>query len=541
MRFRASNLFLLCGIVVAIAAALMLADRAQRQTGDESFQENTANQAVQDSMHRLVEGTEAFVLTGDPRTLGQYEKAQLRVERSMTSLHDITNSGEEKAAVGQMAKLIRAQQTLDARAVHQRQATGHPGPVAEQQRRISLFDQVVVANARISTVIDEERRSSQTETSLASLGAVGVLGVVIIALGLSARRTDRRRRRIRRFGEGLQAARTEPEAYSLVQAHLERSVPGSDVSVFNRNNSADRLEPTTPVDENGDLGKAIEGAKPDDCLAIRTAKASTGGTGEDDLLRCDICGKIGGRSLCVPAIVGGEVIGSVLVRGQKRFADSTERTVSESVGEAAPVVAHLRNLAIAERRASSDKLTGLPNKRSADDTFKHMVANADRTSKSLAFVLLDLDHFKRVNDTHGHPKGDEVLAAVGSTIGHSIRDNDFAARHGGEEFMVLLPGDDTNDGRLVAEKLRSAISSLRIPDLEQGITASFGVASFPNDAATREELVRKADRALYSAKRAGRNRVHTAADPESDEKPAQTENGSADGQGQVHRGVRPSL
>ncbi len=526
MRFRASNLLLLCGIVAAIAAALVITDRAQRKTGDESYSENTANQAVQDSMHRLVESTEGFVVSGEPRALGQYEGAQLGVERSVTSLRDIANSGEEKAAVDEMAKLIRAQQTLDARAVHRRQATGRPGSVAEQQRRISVFDQVIAANKHLSTVIDGERRSSQTRTSLVSLGAIGVLGLVIIALGLSARRTDRRRRRIRRFGEGLQAARTEPEAYSLVQAHLERSVPGSEVSVFNRNNSADRLEPTTPVDENSDLGKAIEGARPDDCLAVRTAKASTGGTGEDDLLRCDICGKIGGRSLCVPAIVGGEVIGSVLVRGEKRFADSTERTVSESVGEAAPVVAHLRNLAIAERRASSDKLTGLPNKRSADDTFKHMVASAARTSKPLALVLFDLDHFKRVNDTYGHPKGDEVLAAIGSSVAATIRENDFAARDGGEEFMVLLPGDDTDGGRLVAEKLRTAIEGLRIPDLEQGITASFGVASFPDEAASREDLLRKADRALYSAKRAGRNRVITASDPEGNDDSGSNANGS---------------
>ena len=202
------------------------------------------------------------------------------------------------------------------------------------------------------------------------------------------------------------------------------------------------------------------------------------------------------------------------MRSEKPFGDFVERTVSESVGEAAPVVAHLRNLAIAERRASSDKLTGLPNRRSADDTFKHMVANAARTSKPLALILFDLDHFKRVNDTHGHPKGDEVLAAIGSTVGGAIRGNDFAARDGGEEFMVLLPGDDTNEGRLVAEKLRSTIEALRIPDLEQGITASFGVAAYPDDASSREELIRMADRALYRAKRAGRNRVYAASDPE---------------------------
>ncbi len=526
MKFRASNLFLLFGIVAAIAVALIITDRAQRHTGDESFRENTANQRMQDAMHRLVAGTEAFVVSGDPRALGRYERAQLGVERTVTQLRDITNSGAEKGATAQMARLIRRQQALDAKAVHRRQATGRPGPVAEQEQRIATFDRVIAANTRLSRVIDDERRSAQTETSVVSLGAIAALGALIIALGLAARRAERRRRRIRRFSEGLQAARTEPEAYSLVQAHLERTVPGTEVSVFNRNNSADRLEATTPVDEKSPLGHAVEGAKPDDCLAVRTAKASTGGTGKDDLLRCDICGKIGGRSLCVPAIVGGEVIGSVLMRREKSFADSTERTVSDSVAEAAPVVAHLRNLAIAERRASSDKLTGLPNKRSADDTFKHMVANASRTSKPLALVLFDLDHFKRVNDTHGHPKGDEVLAAVGSAVGHAIRENDFAARDGGEEFMVLLPGTDTNDARLVAEKLRSTIEELRIPDVQQGITASFGVASFPEDSGTREELLRKADRALYSAKRAGRNRVHTAVDSETASEPSAPANGA---------------
>ena len=132
MRFRASNLWLLSGLVLAMAAALVLTDRAQRHTGDESFNENTANQSVQDAMHRLVEGTEAFVVSGDPRTLGQYEGAQLRVEQAVTSLKDIANSADEQVAVNQLAKQVRLQQTLDARAVHQRQATGHRGSIADQ-------------------------------------------------------------------------------------------------------------------------------------------------------------------------------------------------------------------------------------------------------------------------------------------------------------------------------------------------------------------------------------------------------------------------
>ena len=260
----------------------MLTDRAQRHTGDDSFTENTANQEVQDSMHRLVEEAEGYVISAPLTCSANTEGAQLQVERTLTKLQDVANSGDESRAVTQLAVLVKGQQRLDARAVHQRQS-GQPGSIDAQGKRIAAFDQVIAANAHVAGVIDENRRAAQTRTTIVSLGAIGILGLVIMALGLSARAADRRRRRIRRFSEGLQAALNQHDAYGLVKAHLERSVPGTHVAVFNRNNSADRLEPTTPVDEKSPLGQAVEGAKPDDCLAIRTARVSTGGTGADDL------------------------------------------------------------------------------------------------------------------------------------------------------------------------------------------------------------------------------------------------------------------
>jgi diguanylate cyclase (GGDEF)-like protein len=515
MRFRASNLPLLVGLVAAMAIAVLLALSAQRHAGDQAANEAAANDELVHAQQAQDRTLNTYLATEDPSFLNEYE-AQGRVfERAVATANDtIGDEPAERARLAAEIAAVRHWQQLAHRTLAQG-ASGPPPPSTLATERESATEAVLRRSESLDELIDSQNTGQSTAGWIA-LAAIGVLGAMVIGLGFAARSDDRRRRRIRRFGEGLQAARTEREAYELVQAHLERTVGGTDVAVFNRNNSADRLEATTEVGEGSPLAAAIEGAKPDDCLAVRTAKPSSGGTGPDDLLRCDICGKSGGQSLCVPSIVGGEVIGSVLVRNKTSFKEGAERAVTESVAEAAPVVAHLRNLAIAERRASSDKLTGLPNKRSADDTFKHMVANAARTSKPLALVLFDLDHFKRVNDTHGHPKGDEVLAAVGSVAGHTIRENDFAARDGGEEFMVLLPGDDTDGARLVAEKLRVAISDLRIPDLEQGVTASFGVATYPDDAANREELMRKADRALYTAKRGGRNRVVTASDPEDD-------------------------
>jgi diguanylate cyclase (GGDEF)-like protein len=353
------------------------------------------------------------------------------------------------------------------------------------------------------------QRGGESLAGYIALASILVLGAIVLALGFTARSDNRRRRRARRFGEGLQAARSEGEAYALVKTHLEEAVPNSIVTVFNRNNSADRLEPSTELADDSPLHELLQGAKPSDCLAVRTAKPAEGGTKSDDVVRCQICGKIEGGSVCVPSIVGGEVIGSVLVRGKRLINETEEHRIADGVAEAAPVIAHLRTLAIAERRAASDQLTGLPNKRAAEDTMKRLVAQAGRNVSPLAAIVFDLDHFKQINDKLGHPKGDEVLAAVGSVIKGTLRDSDFAARYGGEEFLVLLQATDREGGRQVAEKLRTAIAGLRVPEVD-GIRASFGVAAIPEDADGREELLRRADRALYVAKRSGRNKVETA-------------------------------
>jgi diguanylate cyclase (GGDEF)-like protein len=125
----------------------------------------------------------------------------------------------------------------------------------------------------------------------------------------------------------------------------------------------------------------------------------------------------------------------------------------------------------------------------------------------LSAVLLDLDHFKRVNDTHGHSRGDEVLAAVAATLRSSLRESDFVGRYGGEEFLILLPDTGKHEARTVAEKVRAAVDAIALANLELRVTASLGVATLPDDGGDADTLVRAADRALYSAKGRGRNRV----------------------------------
>jgi diguanylate cyclase (GGDEF)-like protein len=201
----------------------------------------------------------------------------------------------------------------------------------------------------------------------------------------------------------------------------------------------------------------------------------------------------------------------VLISSEEPLEGGERGRVTESVAQASPVIGNLRTLAIAETRAATDALTGLPNRRALQDTVRRMVAQAGRSLEPLAAVALDLDHFKQINDRFGHDKGDDVLAAVGPLLADSLREGDFAARAGGEEFCILLPGTDEAGAALVAEKLRVAISRIDVPGVERAITGSFGVAAYPSHAIDAPTLLRKADRALYLAKERGRDRVELAA------------------------------
>jgi diguanylate cyclase (GGDEF)-like protein len=220
-----------------------------------------------------------------------------------------------------------------------------------------------------------------------------------------------------------------------------------------------------------------------------------------------VCSATGRPSTCQPLLVGGEVIGSVLVEHDGTIDDDDRRRIRQSVAQASPVLGNLRNLAVAEFRANSDSLTGVANKRAADDTLKRLAAIASRTVTPLGAILLDLDHFKQLNDVYGHDKGDEALAAASHAMRSALRDSDFIGRFGGEEFLVLLPDTDAAGAMQVAENLRKAVESVTLQGVDRSITASFGVAVMPDDAGEPSTLIRKADRALYAAKAAGRNRV----------------------------------
>jgi len=173
------------------------------------------------------------------------------------------------------------------------------------------------------------------------------------------------------------------------------------------------------------------------------------------------------------------------------------------------------NVQLSLEMAITDQLTGLHNRRYMSRHLDNLVTNAQKTNKPLAFLIMDIDHFKSVNDTYGHDIGDEVLREFASRISASVRGIDLACRYGGEEFVVVMPDTDFDFAMMVAERLRKGVEEKafeisRDPG-KLNITISIGIASSEKEGDTAEALLHRADQALYRAKREGRNRVVVAA------------------------------
>jgi diguanylate cyclase (GGDEF)-like protein len=218
-------------------------------------------------------------------------------------------------------------------------------------------------------------------------------------------------------------------------------------------------------------------------------------------------------ALEVPITYRNTVIGGLLIEDDTAFRNWEDeevlmvKTVSDQLSVA---ISHARLFRQVQTQALTDALTGLFNHGYFQDRLDRETKLADRDDQQVSLILLDLDHLKLINDTHGHRSGDVTLCQVASIMKDTVRDTDVCARYGGEEFVIILPQCDREGAIEVAERLRDRIASTPVPKVGQ-VTASIGVATYPTGAKNKEELVEMADRAMYLAKAAGRNRVRTLA------------------------------
>jgi two-component system cell cycle response regulator len=218
--------------------------------------------------------------------------------------------------------------------------------------------------------------------------------------------------------------------------------------------------------------------------------------------------------LAVPLRARNRTLGALVLTGARgSFDGSTRRVLEILANQAAATIQLIKDRDQQRQLAVRDGLTGLYNRRAFNELLTAAIANEDRRAGGcLGLAILDLDHFKSLNDTYGHPAGDAALRSLARLLNQHLRKGDQAARYGGEEFVVILPGSDEERSMGAAERLRSALErhrfvfeGSRIP-----LTASLGVAVWPGDGREPEALLSASDRALYAAKQAGRNRVVAA-------------------------------
>lgn len=230
--------------------------------------------------------------------------------------------------------------------------------------------------------------------------------------------------------------------------------------------------------------------------------------------------------LAVPLVAGYKLRGVISVHHSdpsRRFRASDQRVLSMFAQQVAIAVENARLFREIQQLAITDSLTGLYNRRHFFELGRREIVRAMRYRRELAMLMLDIDHFKDVNDTYGHATGDQVLRTVSARCRESLREIDLIGRYGGEEFVVLLPETTLDGGRFVAEQLKQRIAMpVEVEDDTITVTASLGVVVLNKHSTSLESMLGYADSALYEAKKAGRNRVHVWNEPnEPKQKPKQ--------------------
>ncbi|PYE82352.1 sensor domain-containing diguanylate cyclase [Pseudoroseicyclus aestuarii] len=321
----------------------------------------------------------------------------------------------------------------------------------------------------------------------------------------------------------LQSCRSLDELYGMIARVMPLLLPGTRGSLYVYSNSRDVLDGVASW--NG--SQHHEHIRPDDCWALRRGHPYVYGANEISF-RCDHDG--GGDSreadedspaFCLPVLAHGETLGLLHAHP---LAEATEAQFRETRQKAQLCAEHL-SMALANvrmrdalhDRAIRDPLTGLYNRRHLGEVLRSQTERARRTGTALSLLSLDVDHFKRFNDTHGHDAGDIVLRHVGAAMEAATDGDEAACRPGGEEFVMVLPGASLEEAAARAETLRQEIGGLAVRYADRTlprISVSIGVAALPEHGTTPSELLRAADVALYAAKRAGRDRVVCAGDDE---------------------------
>ena len=323
---------------------------------------------------------------------------------------------------------------------------------------------------------------------------------------------NRRMAALNEMGDLLESCVTVEEVHAVIKESVPRLFPKEAGALYVMSGSRNLVEAAVVW---GELPPTQQVFAPNDCWALRRGRMHLVGAATN-LLCSHLSEPVRPKaSVCLPMIAQGEILGVLHLQStvSDNFDEANKQLCQTAADSVALALANLKLRESLRQQSLHDPLTGLFNRRYLEVSLERELRRAVRYQSSIGLIMIDIDHFKRFNDSFGHATGDLLLRELGALLKRCIRGGDIACRYGGEEFLLLLPDAALETAHQRAEQVRQAVKQLHVPyqdELVGPITLSLGVAAFPQHGSTTETLLQVADNALYRAKHEGRDRVFVA-------------------------------
>jgi diguanylate cyclase (GGDEF)-like protein len=374
---------------------------------------------------------------------------------------------------------------------------------------VVVFGVLILRTAHFLHVADRERQHAQT--------ALKQTNEMLTDWVRELEARNKETLLLNEMGDRLQTCLTTEEACGVITKSALSLFPNDSGALFVTNPSKNLVEVMAVW---GGYAPGEPVFAPEDCWALRSGRLYR----VDDPAKTPLCAHVRSGAengyLCVPMVAQGEAVGILHLEmgaatpgGRPAMTDAKNRLAISVADHLALALSSLRLRETLHIQSIRDPLTGLFNRRYMEESLEREIRRADRKQRPLAALMLDLDHFKRYNDTLGHAAGDAMLRAIGSFLQTRMRKDDIVCRYGGEEFTIIMPESSLAIAKQRAERLRLQGKELDISLNGQflgSVTFSVGIACFPDHGTTGEQLLRAADLALYRAKAAGRDCVMAA-------------------------------
>lgn len=538
---------LMLAIVVCLAVLPFVSSHQANATLDALKEVATKERAYNATLSTLKDaetGQRGFLLGSDESFLEPYNAGVAALPVALEELTQLASSSDERVLVGKISTIARAKVLEMSKTIVLKRAGESQAAIdmVVSQRGKLLMDQLRALIRTQLNTLAQRRVELRAELSASlqynmalGIGASMVSFVIICGSIFVAAHGLRQREEATKQAElvaetnakhansavlranwvsstaqmlqAIDSIKAPAELSQVLPVFLSKLLPNTSGQVYLYRSSRDFLELKAQWGAN-DIGSSL--LSPNDCWALRLGKIHYADVKGLCCAHADVH-DLAETQTCIPMISQGEVIGLLVISGSSDSSEMPDRDVSITLAEQLGLA--ISNVLLRDtlrQQSTVDPLTGLYNRRHFDDTLRRELVRAQRNETSCSVVMVDLDHFKRINDTYGHDAGDLVLKAASQKILGRVRASDVVCRYGGEEIVLLLPECTAEAAAKCAENIRQSFAEISIHHLHQhisGVTASFGVASYPTHADQIDELLKAADRALYAAKNAGRNQV----------------------------------